>query len=678
MSEQAPHTPNDQPLGEIVQQEYANGVNHLYELDAEGKKQPISYDAVAEAYGHTVGPVPQVEEAPEAGVEAPAVRDKQAELRAHAQWKQKVNTMDRDSRNSRDFAKQGISGEDVAYGDWLKENAADDHAGESLNNQVKAEAQEAADAERQERLRGLAALEMRVKTGAATGEEAAYYYTMMEKAEEEPAQEAADAAEANGDHRGSTAPEPVEDAPEAVEEEPVDDAAEAGEEAAEADAPESEGEDASVDDESQEVPAVDPNAEPEVEDDRSEEEIESRRKNANETRQEDMENLAEARDNYAQLVAGRSRRSLTIGKYSAKKVQEAREEYENLLNDILEADAEFIADVPGVTAEMIDGARAVHAFGEARQLARTLHNHRMVATGNFKFNENGDIEAVKKGIIGRQMNKFYNWFGSVNTDRGRFSTGAIKKGLAVAGIGIGTGAVVGLLAPAVAGVAALGGSVLIANRITKAYMSTRLHRKGEDAVFANHGEARLQELYGKIGNGTNGVEMTDVIDTQSKTEVKRNRRRMALTVGATAVAGIVGGELVQHFAGIDHVPGNGSGNHTPNHTPGNNGTGTGHNGTPNHPGKVDGFKEHVNVEAGHGYTQELQDLFQQKGINLSGQQSFDLYNHLAEKFPKGHFFTNDPSYNRGSDFGISHSGSANWDPRVLEEVNRWAQENSIS
>ncbi|HVW22995.1 MAG TPA: hypothetical protein VHB51_00705 [Candidatus Saccharimonadales bacterium] len=105
----------------------------------------------------------------------------QEQVRQHADWKMRVDTTPHETGAKP--SKNGITAEDIAYDMWLAENAAEAHAGKTVKGKIKEEkaAQEAA--ARREKMRGFARLEMRVKTGQATGEEAAYYYTLLENAE---------------------------------------------------------------------------------------------------------------------------------------------------------------------------------------------------------------------------------------------------------------------------------------------------------------------------------------------------------------------------------------------------------------------------------------------------------------------------------------------------------------
>ncbi|MBP9853215.1 MAG: hypothetical protein QG629_381 [Patescibacteria group bacterium] len=110
----------------------------------------------------------------------------QARLKEHAKWHGRVNTVNTeiDLENGRtsgdvqkDAAVANLSGEDVAYEMWLKENAADEHAGNSTRQSMKDREEDRS----KELLREKARLNMRVKTGVATPDEVAYNMTLEDE-----------------------------------------------------------------------------------------------------------------------------------------------------------------------------------------------------------------------------------------------------------------------------------------------------------------------------------------------------------------------------------------------------------------------------------------------------------------------------------------------------------------
>ena len=286
-------------------------------------------------------------------------------------------------------------------------------------------------------------------------------------------------------------------------------------------------------------------------------------------REEKLHGLDELRTEYLRRVAGRARRAAHLKKdFSRKGVDEAQKAYETHRNDIFESELEYLRDELGMLetdgdseAIDIDHLIAAFAFDEQRKLAKELHKLRLEATGNYEIVEHTresqdgksvaawtELEAKKRG----PLDKFYEWYGSVNNGGKWYSKGAWKKAGAMGVIGGVAGLGIGLVAaPLTAGaIAGIGGGVLV-SRITKAYMSTHIKRKSEDKNIT-HADARRWELLNKLGDGKNEVEMTNLISGQTKTEVFRNRKRTAAVVGATAIGGALGGGLI-HGIGLPNV-----------------------------------------------------------------------------------------------------------------------------
>jgi len=195
--------------------------------------------------------------------------------------------------------------------------------------------------------------------------------------------------------------------------------------------------------------------------------------------------------------------------------------------------------------------------------------------------------------------------------------------------------------------------------------------------------------------------LVDHINTRVRKDVNSNRNRVIAAAAIGGTAGVLGGIAAEH--GFSALIGHHT--HHPNTVTGDSGqfatntvphqpdaavnTDIGprpgavpvHHSVPlagneNQPATVDGFSTNVVVENGHGYTTELQELAAQKGIHLSGQDSWKLYQHLNNQF-HGKFFNNDPSYLRSQgDWGISRAGQAQWNAHVIQAMNQWLIENS--
>ncbi len=185
---------------EVNQKIYSNGAKHVYGMDEQGKEHHISQDAVLESYGYSAAEAKQAAKEhgapesiqPKSEIESQydrihKLRDEadaiKQERKAHAKWQMKVDTTDKKP------SEQGLTPDDVAYNMWLEENATNEG---TTSRSLRDKAEDLQAQENKERLRAAANLGMRVKTGVASGEEAAYYYSLKE-AEDSQAPESAEA-----------------------------------------------------------------------------------------------------------------------------------------------------------------------------------------------------------------------------------------------------------------------------------------------------------------------------------------------------------------------------------------------------------------------------------------------------------------------------------------------------
>ncbi|MBP9852716.1 hypothetical protein KBC77_01885, partial [Candidatus Saccharibacteria bacterium] len=417
------------------------------------------------------------------------------------------------------------------------------------------------------------------------------------------------------------------------------------------------------------------------------------------------------RDEYLRRVAGNARRGIHWKKEFRKSgVEEARKEYEEARSRLLGFEAAQIRAI-GAGAEGDMGEEAIQteindvatrlSFSEERDMARALLGHRLVATGQYVREDDGTVTKIERTGMRKVMNKFYDWYARNNAGGKYGKLGMFVKhatvGAAFGAVGLAAGAV---LAPTSVGLlGALGGAEVV-RRLTRGYMVAHA-RKSSTELSDTFAARQTQELLNRIGSGTSGKSAVEHVGSMRRREVFRNNARNIITVGSAALFGSGGAALSEHInlgdkvvAGYDRVKDwfadkevgktavapNISGDTT-------NGTPYGTDYVPPKPeSPVDvgvdtdngpDFTPTVNVEAGHGYTQELQDLFAQKDINLDGDQSYALYEHLEKQFPGGRFFTDNPSYNMNGDFGIQHPGESTWRPEVLRAIDQWAEDNDV-
>jgi len=92
------------------------------------------------------------------------------------------------------------------------------------------------------------------------------------------------------------------------------------------------------------------------------------------------------------------------------------------------------------------------------------------------------------------------------------------------------------------------------------------------------------------------------------------------------------------------------------------------------------LRQTFTIEPNHGFTQELQQLFQSKHEKLSSGKSYQLYKALREHFGDhgllrhGHSLT-DGTYSQNGDLFISNPGKAQWAQGVTKFAQNWFSRN---
>lgn len=270
------------------------------------------------------------------------------------------------------------------------------------------------------------------------------------------------------------------------------------------------------------------------------------------------------------------------------------------------------------------------------------------------------------------------------------ATGGLAGVGAAFGWGVGTISKVALAAAGAMAAPAVAGFVAGA-KVGKAVFQAKL---GNQVKLLKDLESRHQDDLSRLENGARFHLKTDqdhgsllnssrnLLHQSNANRINRdvvgNRNR---AIGAAILGGgaaLIGFELAQHI-GSGH-----SNTSLPKHTgpklPGINDNLSGKDTTvkpvvnPEKPDYVDGFNTHITVEAGHGYTDELQDLASQNGITLSDNQAWDAYQQMAHQFG-GNLLSDDPSYVRvAGDYGISRPGDATWNPAAVHFFHQWLQQ----
>ena len=274
---------------------------------------------------------------------------------------------------------------------------------------------------------------------------------------------------------------------------------------------------------------------------------------------------------------------------------------------------------------------------------------------------------------------------------------AFAAGSAATGFGMGYGlnkAAKGVISGglAIAGVAALPATIAggVAVKTTKAVLQSSLggrvrqhhthdHRSKEDlddlkekAKSFNNDRHTPQEMMIAV----NGL-LSERIGDRVHKDIRSNRNRVIAAAAISGAMGAVGYLAASELGGKSASSHRGAGGKNVHHKPGSSNATDHHKSSHHHKhGVVDGYNTKVTIRQGEGYSQAITDMANQKDIHLSGSQSWQLYEHLNDKF-HGNFLTDDPSYhmNNGGEWGISHAGTAHWDPAVVHEMNRWMHEN---
>lgn len=299
-----------------------------------------------------------------------------------------------------------------------------------------------------------------------------------------------------------------------------------------------------------------------------------------------------ARNNYTKLAAKRGTKSFG----GAKELEEARQAYIAARDEAGGAIAHLFQEA-GFTEDEINDMAYRGARDEGHWLAESLKYERQMATGRYDSitRDDGNKVAIpKNGLRYRATRGFYNWW---NRQQG------VKGALAKAGVMVAGGAVIGMTAGAVlpltGGIAGLAGGALVAGRISKAFMATRITKNAD----AERAQAYSNELYNSIFDQADAYrdrgahaselgtdELTESVENQVDSLVARNRKRLGKAAFAAA-GGALLGEAIGAVAGtegsVDHLFHHGhSGNAdhkvlgNDGHT--NSGTGAHHNGAGNH------------------------------------------------------------------------------------------------
>lgn len=94
-------------------------------------------------------------------------------------------------------------------------------------------------------------------------------------------------------------------------------------------------------------------------------------------------------------------------------------------------------------------------------------------------------------------------------------------------------------------------------------------------------------------------------------------------------------------------------------------------------GQVAGFDSKITVESGHSITEELQDLAEQKGVNLSGADAWRAYLDLEKDFGSDMFVGNEVYTMPDGHLGLASSGTATWNNAAVLDFQSWLEDNKL-
>lgn len=634
----------------IDQQQYSNGAFHLYGVDAQGKKHHLSSAQLLADQGYSEHPKQQATLLH--GEQSPIATDMSSEnnssennetedaIKAHARWQLKVDTtpMETGAKPS----KNGLTGEDMAYAAWLKENAGDAHEGQSLLEKRRKESEANQAAERLQRLRDFARLEMRVNTGVATGEEAAYYYTLKENAEKEAAAVKKSEDEIAEARQRAEMGDLTEDLLEkAWQENEIFD----------------------VYDEAKQM---------------------NREYDAMYDHVADMARRVDTlRHDFVDATA--QRRRAIFGMKGAKKslLDEASRAFSSALDEWLAARVSQSIDLRKKYNVKEADKESVESITRAAVLSSLV--------GQTYVTE-GLIRDRRVQLAGnKRLSWFYDKWAKWSSGNDGLTRGKLKKIGVMLGVGLASGAA----AAFVIGTAGIGGGIIgaaaassLGAGVTRGWARGKIQHESVQTTVAGH-QAEVQardieaSIQTKLADAATkdplslGSDMVDSINQHTRAELNRNRRRMMGSVAIGAAAGVVGGEL-GHLA-HEAVFGGGGSHIAPSHPNVHHGAGSNHH----HPSAKHGSgHNHGNgnptgrelqpqnkafrVENGSGIIREVSEYAQSRGHHISPERAQEIYNHLHAKFGRNIVNLNGShdTYMVGSDVRLSHPGMAHWYPGV--------------
>ncbi len=271
--------------------------------------------------------------------------------------------------------------------------------------------------------------------------------------------------------------------------------------------------------------------------------------------------IEEARNRYAEITAGRRRVTIGSRKYSLDEEFKAKNDHQKAVNEAGMVAARML-ELAGATPDEIRVLATCGLILEANKLTRRQMQDERIKTGRYEIQTDADgstfiVEKTPKTIVGRQLNKFYDWWAK-NSSEKFFSKaglkGNAKRGGAMFAIGLAPGIALGMLAgPLVGGV--LGG--VVAKKLASKLAASHVEKK---ATGARRAEQEATAQYTATKDEINGRAATDhavlgagiignIVEKRTEKAVTRNRKRMGASILTAALAGAAGAGITDHFFG---------------------------------------------------------------------------------------------------------------------------------
>lgn len=429
----------------------------------------------------------------------------------------------------------------------------------------------------------------------------------------------------------------------------------------------------------------------------------------------EAQELATVLNNYIKLAAQRERRAVTVGRYSENAISKARFDYENVRQQVKKAILDRLEMAGLSKAELVLVSR-LDGESEIRALKTAAIQEAKKLAG---LAENPEEERGLRRLRGKFLDLWSSWGGEKLLSRAGI-TGQVKKG----GVMIGLGTVAGFMTGAVtapiwgsaAGAVVVGGA---ASGIARGLMGAKLNKAASDRrnakvtaqVIRRYDEqiSIIERTHKNTESFSEDIDrVTDAFHLGTEAEVKRNRRRLGISIGIAALAGAAGGvggrmlaerlgESLSSDSGIEDIEIDTNGETTPEVGPPTPDT-TEESVSPKD--SVDGgdkkgdavngseetdtderelvLEQPFQVEYANGYTHEIIDASKSLNHPVSPEQAWKIHQMLVDKFGPDYIdiegIDRDTYTTKNGDHRLSAPGRAQWEEGVARRLRELIEE----